>query len=267
MRRRERRTTLDTRMPARRRFCQRRAEATTPTLLPIPKRPDPYLLGEDWREALTAYEADALKPLPGLVNASHEIAEGRSETFGELEQVEIRGVGLAACDFPDLFDAQTPIRDIIKGEPLVGHEGLHGLAERGVISAEGFGLSFRWHVPQHYASLMDCVNRNIGYHGCRQSSEPHFPIFSMSKTNPDQQELARLGRSIRQIRNDNGLSVADLVAASTLDLTTLEAIEAGQLDPPYDLLLALAHGLGVDPAVIFVRAEQSSHTDGEGVGR
>ncbi len=87
-----------------------------------------------------------------------------------------------------------------------------------------------------------------------------FRSFFMSESNPDQRQLHRLGRSIRQIRNELGLSVSDLASTSTLDPVTIEALEAGQLDPPYDLMLNIAGGLGVEISAIAIRTEQA---DGE----
>jgi DNA-binding XRE family transcriptional regulator len=216
-------------------------------------------------EALAAYDADdALKPLPSLINASHQLPERGVESGSELEHVQVSGVGLSACNFSDLFDAQASGGDIIKSEALVGHDGLHGLAESSVIGREGFGLPFRWHGPQHYLSPPSFVNRNMVYHGRRQSSEAQFTIFSMGETNPDQRELQRLGRSIRQIRNEKGLSVADLAQATNVDEATIEALEAGRLDPPYDLMLDVASGLGIEMSALIIQTEQA---DGGGDDR
>ena len=79
----------------------------------------------------------------------------------------------------------------------------------------------------------------------------------MSETDPDQQELQRLGRSIRQIRKEQGIGVADLAQATTVDQATIEALEAGHFDPPFDLMLDLAKSLGVGMAEIVTRTEQA----------
>lgn len=86
----------------------------------------------------------------------------------------------------------------------------------------------------------------------------------MGETNPDQRELQRLGRSIRQIRNEKGLSVADLAQATNVDEATIEALEAGRLDPPYDLMLDVASGLGIEMSALIIQTEQA---DGGGDDR
>lgn len=49
------------------------------------------------------------------------------------------------------------------------------------------------------------------------------------------------------------MSVADL-AAACIEQGHLEALEAGRHDPHYDVLLALADGLGIEPAALVRRA-------------
>jgi transcriptional regulator with XRE-family HTH domain len=52
------------------------------------------------------------------------------------------------------------------------------------------------------------------------------------------------------------LSAVDLAAAIGNEQTLIRALEAGRLDPSYELLLALAQGLGVRPSVFIIRAEE-----------
>jgi transcriptional regulator with XRE-family HTH domain len=58
-------------------------------------------------------------------------------------------------------------------------------------------------------------------------------------------ELLRLGEAIRQVREQQRLSVADLAARSGIAAQRISKVEAGRLDPTYDVLIALADGLGV----------------------
>jgi transcriptional regulator with XRE-family HTH domain len=86
----------------------------------------------------------------------------------------------------------------------------------------------------------------------------------MTSTDPDHQELERLGGSIRQIRIEKRLSVSQVAAGARMDEASIAELEAGQFDPPYDLLVDIARGLGVQPSTIITRTEQ---TTGEGEGR
>ncbi|HTD08799.1 MAG TPA: helix-turn-helix transcriptional regulator [Solirubrobacteraceae bacterium] len=72
----------------------------------------------------------------------------------------------------------------------------------------------------------------------------------------DQQELVVLGRAIGQIRRELGVSAEELADAADIERTSLSALEAGQLNPTYELLLILAEGLGIRPSAFVIRAEQ-----------
>jgi transcriptional regulator with XRE-family HTH domain len=70
------------------------------------------------------------------------------------------------------------------------------------------------------------------------------------KTTPDR-ELIALGRVVRATREQKGMSVGELAAAASFKRRRLVRIEAGELDPHYDGLIALADGLGVRVAAIM----------------
>jgi transcriptional regulator with XRE-family HTH domain len=74
----------------------------------------------------------------------------------------------------------------------------------------------------------------------------------------EQQQLLALGRALRQIRGERGMDVAQLAAAAGVDLRRIAALEAGRLNPAYELLLALAEVLGVPASELVVRAEALS---------
>lgn len=58
-------------------------------------------------------------------------------------------------------------------------------------------------------------------------------------------ELIRFGQTIRQVREREGVSVADLAARTGIDPEQINAIEAGQIDPAFDVMMAMADGIGV----------------------
>jgi transcriptional regulator with XRE-family HTH domain len=64
-------------------------------------------------------------------------------------------------------------------------------------------------------------------------------------------DLIALGCTVRAVRQQRGMSVAELAAATGFKRRRLVRIEAGELDPRYDGLIALADGLGVRvPAIM-----------------
>lgn len=60
-----------------------------------------------------------------------------------------------------------------------------------------------------------------------------------------QAELIRFGETFRQVREREGVSVADLAARTGIDTEQINALEAGRLDPAFDVMIALADGIGV----------------------
>jgi transcriptional regulator with XRE-family HTH domain len=74
----------------------------------------------------------------------------------------------------------------------------------------------------------------------------------MSHNDP---ELIALSMAVRQLREERGLTPAQLAAAANLDRSLIEAVDDGRHDPHYDVLLALADGLGVRPSAIMKRIE------------
>jgi transcriptional regulator with XRE-family HTH domain len=73
-------------------------------------------------------------------------------------------------------------------------------------------------------------------------------------------EIARarvaLGQAIREVRERQGQSVRELAAASGRSERTITRIEAGERESDYELLLALADGLGVRASVFVLRMEE-----------
>lgn len=70
------------------------------------------------------------------------------------------------------------------------------------------------------------------------------------------QDLVALGQAVRQIREERSVSLDDLGASAGIDSRSIATLEIGRLDPHYDVLLALAEGLGVRPSTFVIRAEE-----------
>jgi transcriptional regulator with XRE-family HTH domain len=83
----------------------------------------------------------------------------------------------------------------------------------------------------------------------------------LSERRPKQQDLVVLGRAIGKLREERGLSTDELAVATGVERARIQALEAGRLDPGYELLLALAEGLGVGPSALIVRAEALQEED------
>jgi transcriptional regulator with XRE-family HTH domain len=66
---------------------------------------------------------------------------------------------------------------------------------------------------------------------------------------PDQ-ELAALGKAIRETRVARAMTPAELATAANIEREDLEALEAGRLAPADELLHALSAALGTDAAAL-----------------
>ena len=66
----------------------------------------------------------------------------------------------------------------------------------------------------------------------------------------DRQEdaLRKLGLRLRQLREEQGLSIADLAKLTALEPSDINTMEAGELDIPVTTIVALARALGTTPA-------------------
>ncbi|MGH2855361.1 MAG: helix-turn-helix domain-containing protein [Solirubrobacteraceae bacterium] len=75
-----------------------------------------------------------------------------------------------------------------------------------------------------------------------------------------------LGRAIRDVREQHGLSAHDLAAAAGVAPARVAALEDGQLDPDFELLVKLAESMGTHPAAFALRARELGGQDAEGRG-
>lgn len=69
-------------------------------------------------------------------------------------------------------------------------------------------------------------------------------------------DLPVLGRAIRLMRERRDMSADELASATGMSRQRIEALETGHLDPTYELLLALAKGLGIQASALITLAEQ-----------
>jgi transcriptional regulator with XRE-family HTH domain len=68
-------------------------------------------------------------------------------------------------------------------------------------------------------------------------------------------KLIALGQAVRQLREERQLSPSEFAEAASIAQASLEALEAGRFDPPFDVLLALAGALGVELADLVFYVE------------
>jgi transcriptional regulator with XRE-family HTH domain len=68
--------------------------------------------------------------------------------------------------------------------------------------------------------------------------------------------LLALGRAVVLMREKRGMSAHELAEASEVQLDRLDALETGQLDPTYELLVNVTDGLGAQPSELVILAER-----------
>jgi transcriptional regulator with XRE-family HTH domain len=72
-----------------------------------------------------------------------------------------------------------------------------------------------------------------------------------------------LGGAVREQRERCRLSQSALAAAAGVEEQQIRALERGQLDPEYELLLALADALEVRAGALVIRAEELARDSSE----
>lgn len=72
-------------------------------------------------------------------------------------------------------------------------------------------------------------------------------------------ELRRLGETVRQVREQQRLSVAELASRTGINAQRISNLEAGRLDPRFDVLIALARGMGVRASALVPPEPIGSH--------
>ena len=82
----------------------------------------------------------------------------------------------------------------------------------------------------------------------------------MAQSSYKESNLVILGRAVKLLREQKGMSVEELASASGIPSKRIGALEAGQLDPTYELLVEIADGLGIQPSALVTLAERLKAT-------
>lgn len=75
-------------------------------------------------------------------------------------------------------------------------------------------------------------------------------------------DLLVLGRAVRRMREQRGMSIGELAEAINIRRQRIDALETGRLDPTYELLLAIAEGLGTQTSTLVALAERLREANG-----
>ncbi len=68
--------------------------------------------------------------------------------------------------------------------------------------------------------------------------------------------LVTLGRAVKLMREQRGMSTHELATSSGILRERIDALEAGRLDPTYELLVKITDGLGTQPSALITLAER-----------
>ncbi|HSZ13094.1 MAG TPA: helix-turn-helix transcriptional regulator [Solirubrobacteraceae bacterium] len=68
-------------------------------------------------------------------------------------------------------------------------------------------------------------------------------------------ELVSLGWAVRQLREERGMSVGELAGKTGIGVSCMASLEAGRLDPDYELLGKLADALDTKLSALVIRGE------------
>ena len=85
----------------------------------------------------------------------------------------------------------------------------------------------------------------------------------MHKPGPHSRQHDALGRAVRETRARRGLSQEDLGAAAGLHRNYIGAIERGEINPTFRVMLKLAHGLDVVPSEL-IKLTERRYAEAEG---
>jgi transcriptional regulator with XRE-family HTH domain len=90
--------------------------------------------------------------------------------------------------------------------------------------------------------------------GIKRASVPSVP-----RSPSEDAELTALGRAIRELRNERGISQEDLADEAGLHRTYVGGIERGERNVAFLNVLTLAHALGVPASELLSRYERISN--------
>jgi transcriptional regulator with XRE-family HTH domain len=66
--------------------------------------------------------------------------------------------------------------------------------------------------------------------------------------------LEAFGRAVRQLRQERGMTQAELAARLSLGRTSITNLEKGKQSPPLSMLPEIANALGIDPLRLIANA-------------
>lgn len=72
----------------------------------------------------------------------------------------------------------------------------------------------------------------------------------------ERQQLRFLGQATRSVRETKDFTVEGLARAAGVSSEQMRAVETGELDSDYELLLRLAECLNTRPSAFIIRAEE-----------
>src|SRR6185503_9987199 len=73
-----------------------------------------------------------------------------------------------------------------------------------------------------------------------------------TKTTPSAEDVgAQIGRVVRQLRDSQGLTLAEAAARASISAAMLSRIETGRVTPSLETLVSLSAALGVRPATLL----------------
>jgi transcriptional regulator with XRE-family HTH domain len=83
-----------------------------------------------------------------------------------------------------------------------------------------------------------------------KSGRRHYKMTS------EKQQLQLLGQAICSVRESREFTIPGLATAADVSPKQLQALEAGELDPDFELLLRLAECLDTRPSAFIIKAEE-----------
>ncbi len=200
----------------------------------------------------------ALDALPvQLVGASQELSWAHMQALTKLDQAVVRRVPLTADEGADVLFVETRLSShrIQRHMRIFGHHQLDCLTQSGMAQTTRFDGPW----TRHRVQLCLRTGEGLGHIcGNRLKTIVLVPICETSlPENPHgAPELPVLGRAIRLTREQQEVSIDALARATAIPRENIEALEAGRLDPTYELLIAIAERLGTQPSALVLFAEQ-----------
>jgi transcriptional regulator with XRE-family HTH domain len=76
--------------------------------------------------------------------------------------------------------------------------------------------------------------------------------------------MQAFGHAVRQLRQERGMTQAELAVRLGLGRTSITNLEKGQQSPPLSMLPDIANALGVDPVQLVMKAMPGKHSSDTG---